>query len=105
MPAVLCNPIIFWPYFFSLTNTVRETEHDPDFKRGIVQQGLVSRPPKKTNKHKTCVCEADAATFSRIGSRGNIASCRLAFFFFLLATYVSADNFNEIVFSVQVRLI
>lgn len=48
MPAVLCNPIIFWPYFFSLTNTVRETEQDPDFKGGIVQQGLVSRPPQKT---------------------------------------------------------
>lgn len=47
MPAVLCNPIIFWPYFFSLTNTVRETVQDPDFKGGIVQQGLMSRPPQK----------------------------------------------------------
>lgn len=104
MPAVLCNPIIFWPYFFSLTNTVRETEHDPDFKRGIVQQGLVSRPPKKQTKIKPASVKQTQPPSAGLALEEILLLVALLFFF-LLATYVSADNFNEIVFSVQVRLI
>lgn len=94
LPCYACcasrNPNIFWPYFFSLTNTVRKTERDHNMKKGIVQQELLSRPPR-SQKTKANIKPA-AALQAQPPSAGlppeEMLLLSFLLFFCLLATIV-----------------